>query len=241
VRTEVEGELEALLTEGTDAQLEWINPARVNDIERADVRIVVEAESNTRAHTAVDPARQARRARAREPLLNRYLERAAAGELRSVITLYPTNAAAQDADRSLEDYEDFVYRAGLLDRDDPIGGWQALGAQLQRLANWLSGTQELRVVADGTDLTLGVEGRTWIPSEGRENFPDGELFTGPVETSVKGAIRFSYPASFAGRRIKDIELEFEDGEVVRARASQGEEFLREMLAMDDGARRVGEF
>jgi aminopeptidase len=241
VRTEVEGELEALLAEGTDAQLEWMNPARVNDIDRADVRIVVEAESNTRAHTAVDPARQARRARAREPLLNRYLERAAACELRSVITLYPTNAAAQDADRSLEDYEDFVYRAGLLDRDDPIGGWQALGAQLQRLANWLSGTQELRVVADGTDLTLGVEGRTWIPSEGRENFPDGELFTGPVETSVKGAIRFSYPASFAGRRIKDIELEFEDGEVVRARASQGEEFLREMLAMDDGARRVGEF
>jgi aminopeptidase len=242
LRTEpIDGEAETLLSAGSDAQLEWLNPARINDVERADVRIAVEAYANTRALTGVDPARQARRARAREPLLNRYFERAAAGELRSVVTLYPTNAAAQDADMSLADYEDFVYRAGLLDRDDPVAAWQAVGERLQGLAAWLSRKRELRVVAEGTDLKLGVEGRIWIPSEGRENFPDGELFTAPLETSVEGCICFSYPASFSGRRIKGIELEFRDGEVVSARAEQGEEFLREMLAMDDGARRVGEF
>jgi aminopeptidase len=242
LRTEpIEGEAEELLRRGSDAQLDWLNPARVSDVERADVRIAVEAQPNTRALTGVEPSRQARRARAREPLLNRVFERAAAGELRSVVTLYPTNAAAQDADMSLEGYEEFVYRAGLLDRDDPIAEWQALGSRLADLAARLSRKRELRVVAEGTELTLGVEGRTWVPSEGRENFPDGELFTAPLETSVQGRICFSYPASFAERRIKGIELEFENGEVVRARASQGEEFLHEMLAMDDGARRVGEF
>jgi aminopeptidase len=242
IRTEpIDGEMEALLRRGSDAQLDWLNPARLADIERANVRVAIEALPNTRALSSVDPSRQARRARAREPLLNRFFERAASGELRSVVTLYPTNAAAQDADMSLEGYEDFVYRAGFLDRDDPVSEWEALGGKLADLADRLSAKRELRVVADGTDLTLGVEGRIWIPSEGRENFPDGELFTAPLETSVEGRIRFSYPASFAGRRIKGIELEFEGGEVVRARASQGDEFLREMLRMDDGARRVGEF
>jgi aminopeptidase len=97
------------------------------------------------------------------------------------------------------------------------------------------------VVADGTDLTVGVEGRTWIPCDGKENFPDGEVFTGPIEARTEGAIRFSYPASFAGRMVKDIELRFEGGEVVEASASEGQDFLREMVALDAGARRVGEF
>ncbi len=100
---------------------------------------------------------------------------------------------------------------------------------------------EIRVVGDGTDLTLGVEGRTWVPCDGRENFPDGEVFTGPVETKVDGTIRFTYPSGYAGRRVGGVELEFRGGEVVRAEAEEGETFLREMLALDDGARRAGEF
>ncbi|HEX2045045.1 MAG TPA: aminopeptidase [Gaiellaceae bacterium] len=241
LRTELDGTAEALLSNGTDAQLEWVNPARFDEVERADVRIAVEAETNTRALTGVDPARQALHARAREPLRKRHFERSAAGQLRSVVTLYPTQAAAQDAEMSLEEYEQFVYAAGLLDSDDPVSEWARLGERFARLAEWLGAKSELRVVGDGTDLTVGVAGRTWIPCDGRENFPDGEVFTGPVETSVHGTVRFTYPASFGGRRVSGIELEFEAGEVVRARAARGEGFLREMLALDDGARRAGEF
>jgi aminopeptidase len=241
VRTSVEGEPEILLRDGSDGQLEWVNPARVQDIEHADVRIAVEAELNTRAHTGADPARQARRARAREPLLQRFLERAAAGELRWCGTLFPTHAAAQDAQMSLADYEDFVYRAGLLDRDDPAAAWAEVGERLRALAEWLGHKREVRVVTEGTDLTLGVAGRNWIPCDGHENFPDGELFTAPIETSVEGTIHFTYPASFEGRRVSGVELAFEAGEVVAARASSGEELLHEMIAMDEGARRVGEF
>jgi aminopeptidase len=241
LRTDVDGTAEILLAHGTRAQVEWLNPASIDAVEHADVRIAVEAETNTRALTGIDPARQSQHARAREPLRKRYFERSAAGELRSVVTLFPTQAAAQDAEMSLAEYEDFVYRAGLLDAPDPGADWAALGDRFTELAAWLGEKRELRVVGEGTDLTLGVEGRKWIPCDGHENFPDGEVFTGPVETSVAGRIRFSYPASFAGRRVSGIELEFKDGEVVDSRATHGEQFLREMLALDDGSRRAGEF
>jgi aminopeptidase len=240
-RIALPGVAESLLERGSDEQLEWVNPARRDDFERANARIYVDAEINTRHLSGVDPARQALMARSRQGLRDRYIERASSGELHSVITLYPTSSAAQDAAMSLAQYEDFVYRAGLLDRDDPVGAWRELGERLGRLAVLLGETRELRVVAENTDLVLGVEGRTWIPSDGKENFPDGEVFTGPEETSVAGRIRFTYPSSFAGRMVRDVELRFEEGEVVEARAAQGQDFLREMIALDPGARRVGEF
>lgn len=241
LRLDVEGAPELLLREGTDAQLGWISPLRQAEVERADVRIAIEADVNTRANTGVDPERQAHAERAREPLRRIHFARASAGELRAVVTLYPTDAAAQDADMSLSEYEDFVYHAGLLDRDDPVAEWEARGRTYERLAARLGERETIRVVGDGTDLTLGVGGRTWVPCDGRENFPDGEVFTGPVETQVDGVIRFTYPASYAGRRVSGVELEFRGGEVVRASADEGETFLREMLALDEGARRAGEF
>jgi aminopeptidase len=241
LRLDVEGAPELLLREGTDAQLGWISPLRQAEVERADVRIAIEADQNTRANTGIDPERQARAERAREPLRRLHFARARAGELRAVVTLFPTEAAAQDADMSLGEYEDFVFRAGLLDRDDPVAEWNARGRRYEELAARLGERQTIRVIGEGTDLTLGVGGRTWIPCDGRENFPDGEVFTGPVETEVDGVVRFTYPSSYAGRRVGGVELEFREGEVVRASAVQGETFLREMLALDEGARRAGEF
>lgn len=241
LRIDLEGASELLLKEGNDAQLAWVSPLRRAEVERADVRIAIEADLNTRGNTTVDPARQALVEKAREPLRRRFFERSNTGELRSVVTLYPTNAVAQEANMSLVDYEDFVYHAGLLDREDPVAEWSLLEERYASLAGWLGERAEIRVVGDGTDLTLGVGGRTWIPCAGRENFPDGEVFTGPVETSVEGTVRFTYPAAFAGRSVSGVELEFRGGEVVRARAEQGDEILQEMLALDDGARHAGEF
>ena len=241
VRMAVDGVAEALLDEGNEAQLGWVSPARVEQIERADVRIVFESEYNTRSLSDADPAKQAIVQRARKRLGDRLFERYASGELRWLVTLWPTQAAAQEAGMSLAEYEDFVFRAGFLDRDDPAGAWRDFGERLDGLAEWLGKTRELRVVAEDTDLRLGVEGRTWVASSGRENFPDGEIFTGPVETSVEGEIAFSFPAAFGGRVIEGVRLRFEGGEVVEASAKRGGEFLDEMLALDEGARRVGEF
>jgi aminopeptidase len=241
VRLALDGAAEALLAGGNDAQLGWMSPRLRGDSERANVRIAIEAETNTRGLTGIDPGRQAVFARARSRLRDLTMERAAAGELRRVVTAFPTNGSAQDAEMSLSDYEDFVYRAGFLDEDDPVSAWAALGERLARLADWLGTKNELRIVTEGTDLTIGVEGRTWVPCDGKENFPDGEVFTGPVETSVEGRARFSFPAPHAGRLVRDIELRFEGGEVTEAHAAEGGDFLQEMLAMDDGARRLGEF
>jgi aminopeptidase len=240
-RITLEGMSESLLRHGNDEQLAWVNPARADDIETVDVRIAIDAPGNTRRLSNVDPARQARYDRSIERLRNRYLERAAAGELRWVLSAFPTEASAQDASMSLPEYEDFVFRAAFLDDPDPVARWQEFGERLDRLAAFLGTKRELRVVAEGTDLRLLTEGRTWIPSNGRENFPDGEVFTGPVEGSVEGEIRFTYPGVFNAREVDDVKLRFEAGEVVEATATRGEDFLRGMIAMDDGARRVGEF
>jgi aminopeptidase len=240
-RLSLEGTTEILLKQGNDDQLDWVNPTRVDDIETVDVRIAVSAPKNTRRLTGVDTARQARSDRAVGPLRTRYLERAAAGELRWVLTAYPTQARAQDAEMSLAEWEDFVYGAGFLDDPDPAARWREFGERIDRVAAFLDTKRELRIVAEGTDLRFSSEGRTWVPSKGRENFPDGEVFTGPVETSVEGEIRFTYPAVFNAREVEDVRLRFEHGEVVEATATHGERFLREMIAMDDGARRVGEF
>ena len=241
VRIAVDGVNEALLKEGSHAQLGWVSPAREGDVEQAAVRLVFESDYNTRALTGVDPARQAAAHRARRRLGDRLFERSAKGELRWCVTLFPTQAAAQDAGMSLEEYERFVYRAGLLDEPDPVASWRAFGERLARLADGLGAREELRIVAEGTDLRLGVGGRTWIASRGKENFPDGEVFTGPEETSVEGEIAFTFPAAFHGRVVEGVHLRFERGEVVAAEAERGQAFLDEMLGLDEGARRVGEF
>ena len=229
------------LGEGSDEQVEWLTPAEWQDVEQADVWIVVEAPSNTKALTGVDPERQARAQRARVDWRERYLQRALSGELRWVLTAYPTNAAAQDAEMSLTEYEDFIHAAAFLDDGDPVARWRAFADELQRVVEFLSSKEELRFVADGTDLTFAVGGdRTWAAADGHENFPDGEVFTAPLDDSAQGEIMFTFPAVFQGRQVDDVRLRFHEGEVVEATASSGEDFLREMIALDEGARRVGE-
>ncbi len=240
-RISIDGVSEHLLKNGSDEQLAWLNPTRLEEFQRVDVRMVFDSEVNTRSLTGVDPARQAIAARARERLRDIQLERAAAGEMRWVVTLFPTNASAQDAEMSLSQYEDFVFGAGLLDRDDAVAEWRRFGDRVRRLGEWLETKDEIRIVSNGTDLTLGVGGRTWIPCDGKENFPDGEVFTAPTETRVDGTVDFTFPAAFQGRVIEGIRLRFQEGEVVEATARRGQAFLDEMLAMDEGARRVGEF
>jgi aminopeptidase len=232
---------EQLLLEGNEEQLEFVDLGHSEGIERADVAIVIEASANTRSLTNLDPSRIARHQRARRALRERFNERAAAGELRWALTVYPTHAFAQEADLSLAEYEDFVYRAGFLDADDPIAEWRRFGEELEGVAALLGRTSEVRVVAEDTDLTVAVDGRHWVPSKGEENFPDGEVFTGPREDSLEGTIRFTYPGLFEDREVDDVRLRFDAGEVVEASAGRGEELLQQMLELDEGARRAGEF
>ena len=223
-----------------DEQLDWIAPTSEWVAENADVRIAIMADVNARELSRTDPKKQARVSRARHGLMETSMKRSAAGEYRWSLTLFPTHAYASEAGMSLRDYEDFYYAACLATDGEPVTAWERQSDEVKRLADWIEGKEEVRVTAPGTDITLGVAGRHWIPCVGEHNMPDGEFFTGPVEDSVNGEITFSFPASYGGRTVAGVRFRFEDGKVVDASAEQGEDFLIEMLDTDDGARRLGE-
>ena len=137
-------------------------------------------------------------------------------------------------------YEEFLARALFLDRPDPVAAWSELSRRQEALAGRLASAEEIRVEAEGTDLRLRVGGRRWINSDGRRNMPSGEVFTGPLEDSASGTIRFTIPSNPRGVEVGDVELTFAGGEVVAARAGHGDDYLQSALATDTGARYLGE-
>jgi aminopeptidase len=232
---------EILYRHGSDAQLAFLNPLEVQEVEAADVAIHVLAAQNTRALSSIDPQRQAVRGKARRLLMDQFLQRAAGGSLRWVVAQFPCQAMAQDAHMSLAEYADFVWSACFLDRPDPRAAWQAQSESQARLVDYLNGVEELHIdTPAGTDMHLAVAGRTWINCAGRENLPDGEVFTGPIEDATKGIVCFDFPAVHGGREVRGVRLRFRAGRVVEASAEQGEEFLIRMLDQDDGSRVLGE-
>src|SRR5688572_10022826 len=178
-----------------DEQLRFISPIAAFEYEKIDCSIGVWADDNTKALSNCDPKRIGLSQAARKPLFDLFLKRAAEGNLKWCGTQYPTQASAQDAEMSLAEYEDFVFSAGLLDRPDPVAAWKDVSVRQQRLADFLNGKADYRVVAaNGTDVRMSVAGARWINCDGHENFPDGEVFTGPLLDSVNGRIHFSFPA-----------------------------------------------
>ena len=223
-----------------DEQLDWVPPTSEWAVENADVRIAIMGDANSRALSQADPKKQARAQKARQGLMETSMKRSAAGDYRWALTLFPTHAYASEAGMSLSEYEDFYYGACLATDGDPVTAWQRQSDEVNRLAEWIEGKEEVRITAPGTDIKLGVGGRHWIPCTGEHNMPDGEFFTGPIEDSVEGEVAFSFPATYGGREVSGVRFRFEGGKVVDASAERGEEFLVEMLDTDDGARRLGE-
>jgi aminopeptidase len=226
--------------------LRTLNPIDPKVLAEANVTIGIWAGTNTKSLSRVDPAKQATVSRTVKPLLEEQMRRGGLPakdprRLRWVGTVYPNDSSAQDAEMGLLDYEDFVYGAGKLDLGDPVAAWKKLGVCQKRLADRLDRGREMHITTpQGTDIRFGIRGRTWINCEGKNNFPDGEVFTGPVEDATEGVVRYSFPAVHGGREVRDITLRFKAGRVVDASASHNEEFLVKMLDQDRGARVLGE-
>ncbi len=220
-------------------QLKFVSPfARFMD-ENMDVQIRIQCQPNPKRLSNIDASKiQLRRASGRESseiLAKRGLE----GKFRSVILPYPINAQAQEAAMSLEEYEDFVYESCLVDKEDPVAEWEKIHEQQERICHFLNQIGEIHVFGEDTDLTFSVKGRKWINCSGKENMPDGEVFTSPIEDSANGEVRFTLPGIFSNRDVEDIKLAFRDGKVVEASASKGNEFLQQILKVE-GADRIGE-
>jgi aminopeptidase len=241
IQTTTPGADEIFYKYASDEQLQYISPVRKLITETFDASLTIWCSHNTRALAGIDPNRMALASRAGAELFKTFLHRTASKQVRWCGTAFPTHATAQEADMSLADYREFVFGAEMLDDDDPIAYWKKFGLELKTKADAFKGHDQVILKGSNVDLKMSIKDRIFIPCDGKENFPDGEIFTGPVEDSVEGWVRFRYPAIDSGQEVTDITLWFEKGKVVKETASKNQELLTAQLNTDAGARHLGEF
>jgi aminopeptidase len=225
----------------SDEQLDYVSPFIRLITEHVSANLYVRVAENTRELTAIDPARISRARSAEADIIKTHIERTASGAARWCCSVYPTQALALEADMSLTEYQEFVYQAGMLDEEDPVAAWKRKGVAQQALVAWLAGKEQVVIRGEHIDLRLSIRSRPFVECSGQENFPDGEIFTSPVEDSLEGWVRFSYPAIHGGREVDGVELTFEGGKVVKHQARKGEAYLKEVLSFDAGASYIGEW
>jgi aminopeptidase len=231
----LQGLQELFFEHARDIHYQKTPPAVRAVYEGADAVISIMAPHNTRALANVDPRKQQALGKRDKALQDIILEKD-----RWALTLFPTQALAQESEMGLGEYEEFVFEAMALDKDNPVRFWREKAEEQGRLIERLERAREVRIVGPETHLTLSIEGRRFLNGDGKHNMPCGEIFTGPVEDSASGTVYFGVPVAVAGREVSGVRLRFEEGRVVEASAEKGEEYLRSMLDADEGARYLGE-
>ena len=205
-------------------------PVEAHQVANEDARLTIRAPEDVHAGAVLDPERRKLLQRAGEPASRR----ARALDVRWALVEYPTVAAAAEAGMSLPEFEDFVYEACLLD-------WDAEEERMREIKERFDRGRSVHIVGEGTDLTLGIDGREGVVSAGFRNMPDGEVFYSPVEDTADGVITYAeFPAVYLGHDVVGARLVFRAGRIVEASAEEGQEFLRQVLATDEGASRLGE-
>jgi len=229
------------LTYAKDSQLDFVPTFYKLAYDQFESRIRVHSATNTRATTRIDPVKAQRRGKATSVITESQMRRGAENAFKWVTTLYPTDAYAQDAGMSLKEYEDFVFNAVHAHEDDPIAYWNSTAAGQQKAIDFLANKNQIVMRGPNVDLTLSIKGRRFMNSTGIFNMPDGEIFTGPVEDSVNGWVKFTYPAIYQGVAVEGAELTFVRGRVEQARAEKNQDYLIKMLESDSGSRFLGEY
>jgi len=233
---------EVYFSEASEEQLSHVSPVTRVLFKEYDVSISILAQPHTKILTGIDPSKLAIARKARAPLFQEFLRLAAEGKKKWSVAPYPTLAMAQEAGMRPGEFEEFVFRALKLHEDDPVVAWRRQSHLQDRvIREVLRSASEIRVVGEGVDLTVHVDGRRWISDDGHENMPGGEVFTGPVEDATEGCIKFDMPQVYMGYEVEGVKLCFRSGELVEYDAVRGRDVLEKLIGMDDGARRLGEF
>ena len=232
IRLEYPAQLDDFYRLAPAALLDTAEPLLLSEVEsvQASIRILTPSAPGA----GLDPQKVARHRKALNPVARARAQR------RWNLSLYPTAYGAQAAGMSLSDYEAFVSSAMFLDTPDPVAKWGEIRELQAHLIDKLSRASEVRILGDETDLRLSIKGRTWVNSDGKRNMPSGEVFTGPIETSASGQILCDLPSLYGGAAVRDVRLTFKDGQVVDARAEEGEDALKAALETDGGAKWLGE-
>ena len=232
---------ELLLAFGNDAQIEFVPSFFRLAYDQFESRIRVHSAANPRDMNLVDTTRLQKRGIAKGVITEVQMRRGAEGAFKWVTTLYPTEGYAQDAGMSLRQYQDFFFGAVHANEADPIAYWNSTAAGQQKAIDWLAGKRQVVMHGPNVDLTLSIKGRKFMNSTGIYNMPDGEIYTGPVEDSVNGWVKFTYPAIYGGVAVEGAELTFNRGRVEQAKAEKNQEYLIKMLESDSGSRFLGEY
>lgn len=240
VRTSIEDLSDTFIKYASDEQLDFVDPITKLEYETVDKFISIGGPMNTKNMARADMKKLARRSAATKPLSEILLNRSAKGEASWVVADVPTHALAQEAKMSFDEYSEFLFNACYLDLDDPVAKLKEMDEKQTKWANYLNGVKKIRIIGEKTDITFGVEGRKWISCSGLNNYPDGEVFTSPVEDEVNGEIYFDFPQIYRGNEALGVHLWIENGKIVKAKADKGEDFLLAMLDMDEGSRGIGE-
>ena len=235
VRTSIEDMSDTFIKLASDEQLDYVDPITKLEYEKVDKFISIGAPMNTKTM-----AKLARRGKATKALSELLMKRSADGSAKWVIADVPTHALAQEAKMSFDEYSEFLFKSCYLDLDDPVAKLKELDEKQTKWANYLNNVKKVRIVGEKTDITFGVEGRKWISCSGLNNYPDGEVFTSPVEDDVNGEIYFDFPQIYRGNEAHGVHLTIENGKVVKVVAEKGEDYVNAMFDMDEGSRGIGE-
>lgn len=223
----------------TKDQLQYIPELVKKAFSNFDAYLHIRAPFDLKNAVDLTPEKNKIRYAAMEPYWDQYFQRTGSGEMKRTLCQFPTPAAAEMAEMTLAEYEDFVHEACLLHQENPIEAWQKLGQKQQRIVDFLNTKKKFRYINEHTDLTFTTNGRTWINSDGKANMPSGEVFTAPEEDSVQGNIYFDYPLLYKGEEIQGITLQVENGWILKWKAKKGQQTLDKIMEID-GARRFGE-
>lgn len=232
---------ETYLIYAKDSQLDFVPTFYKLAYDEFEGRIRIHSATNTRGSSNIDPLKAQRRSKALSSITEAQMRRGAEGKFKWVTTLYPTDGYAHDANMSLKEYEDFVFNAVHANEDDPIAYWKSTATEQQKIIDFLSNKNQIVLRGPNVDLTLSIKGRTFANSIGIFNMPDGEIFTGPVEESLNGWVKYTFPAIYGGVAVEGAELTFTNGRVTTAKAEKNQDYLVKMLESDSGSRYVGEF
>ncbi len=240
VRTSIVDLADTFIKYASDEQLDYVDPITKMEYETIDKFISIGAPLNTKSMARADLNKLSRRGKATKQLSEILMSRAAKGEASWVIGDFPTNALAQEAKMSLDEYTEFLINSCYLNCEDPVAKLKELDAKQTKWAEYLNNVKQIHITGEKTDITFNVEGRRWISCSGKNNYPDGEVFTSPVEDGINGEIYFDFPQNYRGNEAHGVHLWIENGLIVKAQAEKGQDFLHAMLDMDEGSKGIGE-
>lgn len=233
------GQNQTFYQRAQDHQLNYISPTTLYRFQHFEKYLFIRAPYNLYEDKSIESSKLEKRSKANQALNKIYFERTANGSMDRCLCQYPTEAAAQAAEMSLKEYEDFVYQACHLYEDSPIDSWLTVRKNQQKITDLLNTANSIHYRGKNIDLQFSCKNRTWINSDGRANMPSGEIFTAPVDDSATGEVYFSYPAIFKGHEVEGVRLTLEKGYITKWSAQKGQEILDHVMKTD-GARRLGE-